>query len=240
MTFVRVDKPDRLTVRSVVKDVIIHVPLTAGGLEQRQEDADFFIIEFLRRATPSGLVGEVVENNAGSFSAWVAAHDRAQEVAAGDVAALRGTVEEEGQYPWIPSAPYSDPAITTLVQLLDDNPAPARLAKYASIDQRTQEIIAAGFDFTQSSVTTRHSLSQNAQTTYLGMYTARDLLSYPVEVNTLDDSGVVSLADEAAVAAFYAAGIAHVRSVLDAGTALKAQVTAATTEQAVYDISDDR
>lgn len=110
--------------------------------------------------------------------------------------------------------------------------------KFAAIDKRTGELIEAGFLFGGK----RHSLSQKAQTTYTGLYAVRaePLLSYPVKVNTLDDSGSTLLGSAADVQAFYLTAVGTYRAYLDAGTALKDAVRAATTVAEVAAIADGR
>ena len=108
--------------------------------------------------------------------------------------------------------------------------------RHRQIDEKTDSLIAAGFTYN----TKTFSLSANAQLTWLGMYTSRVDLSYPVTVNTIDDADTESLTDANEVAAFYAAGLAQIRTHLDSGTALKQQVTAATDTAGVDAVVDNR
>jgi len=111
--------------------------------------------------------------------------------------------------------------------------------KRSKIDQRTKALIDAGFEYPPASGQI-FSLSLPAQLTWLGMYQTRAALTYPVSVSTKNDQTIIELADEAAVEAFYAAGVATVRSSLDSGTALKVQLNAAGTEVDIEDIEDNR
>lgn len=111
-------------------------------------------------------------------------------------------------------------------------------AKFDAIDDRTEALIAEGFVYTGK----RHSLSQNAQTTYTGLYAVRAeaALIYPVKVNTIDDADFSQLANAAEVQIFYLTAVGTYRAHLDSGTALKDTVRAATTAAAVAAVIDVR
>ncbi len=110
--------------------------------------------------------------------------------------------------------------------------------KFVSIDKRTGELIAAGFTFAGK----QFSLSTNAQNTFTGLYAIRDepALSFPVKVNTLDDDGFVELTEPDDVRQFYLTAVSTYRAHLDAGTALKDAVRAATTSAELDAIKDPR
>lgn len=114
----------------------------------------------------------------------------------------------------------------------------AKQAKFDAIDARTVELINQGFAYGPK----RFSLSAQAQTTYTGLYAIRDepILTFPVTINTLDDSGYQQLADGAAIRVFYLTAVGTYRAHLDSGTALKDQVRAAATLAAVEAIQDIR
>jgi hypothetical protein len=111
-----------------------------------------------------------------------------------------------------------------------------RHSPLAAVDAKTASLIAAGFEYNSKTF----CLSPNAQVTYLGMHAAKDILTYPVLINTLDDKTVESLADSSEVEAFFAASVAAVRSHLDGGTALKQAIEAATDEVSIDAVEDNR
>jgi len=104
---------------------------------------------------------------------------------------------------------------------------------FSRIDQRTREKIADGFMF-EGMV---FSLSSNAQTNYIAMLAAKSMLSYPVTINTLDDSDVLSLADEDAVTHFCSTALNAAREVIDVGSELKQEVRQANTSEQLNDIT---
>ncbi len=87
---------------------------------------------------------------------------------------------------------------------------------------------------------TNFSLSGKAQLTYIGMFTAKDMLEYPVLMNSSGDDDVLELRSPLAVQFFFAAGMGAIRHALDNGTKLKQQIKAAKTEAEVIAITDDR
>ncbi len=117
---------------------------------------------------------------------------------------------------------------------LDD----AKAEKCAAIDARTDELIAAGFTYNSKTF----SLSQAAQARLTGINQVRDdaSVTYPIVWNTKDDTGTESLADAAAVLAFYLTALGAYRGHVDSGTSLKDQVRAASTVAAVEAITDTR
>lgn len=122
-----------------------------------------------------------------------------------------------------------------------DNLGPLRAAKIAEIDARTEELIAQGFEFPPASGQ-RFSLSTNAQRTLLAADVMRDdpSFTYPVNWNTLDDTGVLTVADSATLHNFVLTAVGTVRSILDAGTALKDAVRAATSRAEIDAVVDNR
>lgn len=110
-------------------------------------------------------------------------------------------------------------------------------AKFVAIDQKTQrQLIPAGF-YWEGSVM---SLSPNAQRTWLGMLVGKDLATYPMVVNSLDDKSTVEIGDAVEVTLFYQAAMNAVRFALDSGTTLKDQVRAAATIADVDAVVDNR
>lgn len=112
-------------------------------------------------------------------------------------------------------------------------------AKFREIDGKTERLIDAGFEYPPASGQF-FSLSTHAQITLLGADTNREVLTYPVTFNTKDDDGELEIADKAAMNAFFLSAMVAVRSHLDTGTVLKAQVRAATEKSGLDAIADDR
>lgn len=106
------------------------------------------------------------------------------------------------------------------------------------IDRRTDELIAAGFDFAGQ----RFSMSLNAQSRATNVFILRDsgMIPYPIEWATLGDDGVISLDGPEMVAAFYGTGIAALRSVVGSGIKLKSAVNAASNANEVLAVEDSR
>jgi hypothetical protein len=109
-------------------------------------------------------------------------------------------------------------------------------AKYLAIDTRTEELIDQGFSFAGKVF----SLSSNAQKYWIGMMVGKDLLTYPLVVNTLDDSSTLSVTDAVMVLQMYGTAMGTVKAHLASGTALKDLVRAATTIPEVQAIVDSR
>lgn len=112
----------------------------------------------------------------------------------------------------------------------------AKAGRLNEIDAKTTEVIARGFAYDKKTF----SLSSSAQSTLSNTFIAREMLTYPVRWNTLDDLDAHNLVDANDVTAMYAAGVTAVRAALDGGTALKDLVRAATTMEALGAIVDPR
>lgn len=110
--------------------------------------------------------------------------------------------------------------------------------KLKAIDARTVELINLGFIYAGK----QFSLSERAQNTWTGLYTIRNepVLTYPVKINLLDDSGTHQLANATEVQAFYLTAVGTYRARLDSGTALKDQVRVAATTADIEAIQDPR
>jgi len=115
----------------------------------------------------------------------------------------------------------------------------AKRTKSLYVDQRTTGLIERG---TFVYDTKQFSTSKTAQFNTHVMWTRRNesSFSYPVVRATKDNLSTTSLADATAVEAFYDASESAVRSILDAGNALKTQVNAATTVEEVNAVIDNR
>lgn len=113
-----------------------------------------------------------------------------------------------------------------------------KLAKYAEIDARTDQLIYEGFMFAGK----RFSLSLGAQLKMIGtnQVRARPEIAYPIVWNTIDDADKHQLVDADEVLAFYLQGVGTYRAHVDSGTELKDQVRAATTIAAVQAVEDAR
>lgn len=117
--------------------------------------------------------------------------------------------------------------------------AQARIEKFESVDQRTEELIEGGFIY-EGKV---FSLSEHAQAHLTGIYQVRDEvgIAYPIVWNLLDDeSGSHDLVSADEVKAFYLVALGTIRVHLDGGTTIKELVRAATTREAVEAIVDGR
>lgn len=111
-----------------------------------------------------------------------------------------------------------------------------RAKSFASIDRRTDQLIAAGFPHRGL----RFSTSMEAQTRAAMLDQQRTELAYPVLWNSLDDNGVLTLMNADELHAFVLAGVEYVRRCIDTGTALKSRVRGAKTAAQVKSIRDAR
>lgn len=107
-------------------------------------------------------------------------------------------------------------------------------AKVSAIDRRTQELIRRGFTFDDE----QFSLSLNAQLNWLGIKSLSEVLSFPIEVTTIDD-GVYNLAQDD-VLPFVATAAATVQAYLESGRALKQLALAAEDHDALDEVVDPR
>ena len=113
--------------------------------------------------------------------------------------------------------------------------------KINSIDRRTGELIALGFEFPASSGNI-FSLSASAQTNILALDNTRDdpAMVYPINYNTIDDKDVYQVIDSATLHNMYLTALSVKKGHLDSGTSLKDLVRAATTETEVDAVVDNR
>lgn len=118
---------------------------------------------------------------------------------------------------------------------------PLKIARMNDIDARTVQLIDVGFEYPADSGNI-FSLSLEAQAKMTAAHCVRDdpLMAYPQRWNTRDNSGAVTVADSAALHAFYMTAIGTVRFHLDSGTALKDSIRAATTRAEVDAVVDNR
>jgi hypothetical protein len=106
--------------------------------------------------------------------------------------------------------------------------------KIAEIDERTVELIGLGFTFDSK----HFSLSENAQTNWIGMKTMELLLTWPIEITTSgDESYSLTLAN---LNSFSGTALGTKQAHLDSGRALKILALAATDEAGVDAVVDNR
>lgn len=146
-----------------------------------------------------------------------------------------------GPFPWPEGDEYLQDA--ALVQAaIEVARLPAALAfsqkkerRLRAVDQKTQELIDAGFSFAGQTF----SLSSDAQINWTNMFIAKTLLSFPLEISTRD-SGTHTIADGDVVTNFYATGIAAVNAHLDSGRSIKQQLIQAQTQEELDAVVDGR
>jgi len=118
----------------------------------------------------------------------------------------------------------------------------AKKEKLVTIKRKTASLVTAGaFEYPAASGKL-FGMSEVSQLNITGVFNNRTApgFAYPVVFFTKSDLDSVSLADAAAVEEFHAAAVAAIRAIRDGGAALKAQVVAATTVEAVRAIVDNR
>lgn len=125
-----------------------------------------------------------------------------------------------------------------------DTPEQLVLAKeraFARIDDRTDALIAQGYEYPPSSGN-RFELSLEAQARLLALLSLREnpAMSYPIVFNTLDDLGTVQIADAAAVEGMVLIAVGTYRALIDSGTALKGLVRACTSVAEIEAVVDPR
>lgn len=113
---------------------------------------------------------------------------------------------------------------------LDDK----KTEKKQAIDNRTDAIIAAGFEFDGN----RFSLSTEAQTNWLGLLILQGMMSWPVGITNSDDN-TYSLA-LANLNAFIGTGMTVIATAVGTGRALKVACNAAADQAALDAVVDSR
>ena len=111
----------------------------------------------------------------------------------------------------------------------------AKNIKIKQIDKKTQSLIYSGFTYASNVF----SMSTNAQTNWLGLDHARELLTYPYGVTTINDTEY-SFPDSTDLHNFFLTGMAFKGGIVSSGRSLKLQVKAATTVAEVNAIVDNR
>lgn len=112
----------------------------------------------------------------------------------------------------------------------------ASAVKFAEIDAKTGYLIAQGYDFDGKKM----SLSLPAQITLLGLSAAENDLTYPVVINTLNDSDTLMIPDAATAHILFLTAVGTYRAWKDQGTDLKNQVRNAKSTKDVDIIKDSR
>jgi len=120
--------------------------------------------------------------------------------------------------------------------VLDESIDDGRKEVFERIDERTYELIEKGFEH-QGIV---FSCSERAQIRYNGMLSLSAGLTYPLEINSLDDKQRLTLASAEETVAFCVAAATYVRDQVDSGTTLKQQACEATTQEELDAIVDTR
>lgn len=113
--------------------------------------------------------------------------------------------------------------------------------KHYRIDQinlKTTELIDGGYTWAGK----QFPLSTNGQINLLGLVNASQLgmLTFPIDLNTLDDEDRHPIADTTEVYQIFGTALATKKSYLDSGTALKEAIMACTTDLEVSQIIDNR
>jgi len=108
------------------------------------------------------------------------------------------------------------------------------------VDLRTDELIAGGFQFPPGAGA-YFSLNITAQLRMLGMFQMRanpDI--YPVMWNSLDDTSVFTIPDQATAEAFHLTAAATIQGTVNSGTTIKDAIRAATTIEELDAVVDPR
>lgn len=116
------------------------------------------------------------------------------------------------------------------------NLAEYKAYRIEQINTKTGELVALGYTYKGYTF----PLSSNAQDNLLGMITAKDYLTYPINLNNIDDTAIYQIQNVADLTNLYLTALATKKARLDSGTALKSQINAAVDELAVSQIIDNR
>lgn len=135
------------------------------------------------------------------------------------------------------AAPLSPGEKTTLDGVIAAHPLSVLKARrYDAIDAKTRELIAAGF----VSGGKTFSLAPDDFAVLTALDVAQATITYPVEINTKDNTDTVSITKAADLHTFYLSAATAYRANLDSGTALKDLIRAARTVADVNAIVDPR
>lgn len=112
--------------------------------------------------------------------------------------------------------------------------AERKAVKVSAVDARTRAIIAAGFQFDGNGF----SLSQQAQTNWLGLLTLQGLFSWPMGItNSADETYLLSHDN---LIPFIATGSGAIAAAIGSGRALKIAANAAATQGELDAVVDTR
>ncbi len=113
-----------------------------------------------------------------------------------------------------------------------------KLSKIDEINFKTEELIQLGYYYSGKVF----SLSTNAQTNILALYTSRNdsQIIYPIEYNTLNDLESFMIQDSSDIESLYLTALGTKKAHLDSGTILKNLVRNAINQEEVNSIIDNR
>lgn len=113
-----------------------------------------------------------------------------------------------------------------------------KLSKIDEINFKTEELIKLGYYYSGKVF----SLSTNAQTNILALYTSRNdsQIIYPIEYNTLNDLESFMIQDSSDIESLYLTALGTKKAHLDSGTILKNLVRDAINQEEVNSIIDNR
>lgn len=112
--------------------------------------------------------------------------------------------------------------------------ADKKVTKVLAVDKRTRAIIAGGFAFDGQ----RFSLSQQAQTNWLGLAALHSAFTWPMGITTNDDTSY-SLELEN-LSAFIGSASAVIATAVGTGRALKISINTSTTQEELDAVVDSR
>lgn len=114
--------------------------------------------------------------------------------------------------------------------------------RYEEIDEKTQELILLGFEYPASSGNI-FSLTANAQRLYMVIKNISEDIGYtdyPIKKTVMDDSFDYSITDATDAKSMYDTSLLKIKSKIDSGITLKAQIRDAATIAAINAIIDNR
>ncbi len=111
-----------------------------------------------------------------------------------------------------------------------------RADAFRQIDQHSDLLIKGGFFYQDI----RFSATLEAQIRYNAMLVLADTLTYPLDINSLDDRDMVSLQSADETRQFVGAALAHVKGVVDSGTREKERVRAMDDYEELETFTDSR
>lgn len=114
-----------------------------------------------------------------------------------------------------------------------ENLSAEKATVYSYIDGLTSSIIASGFNYSGKTF----SLSQNAQLKWSALFLSKDLQSYPVIVQNIDDSDGYLIDSAEVVTEMYMIGSSVVRNALDYANTKKSLVKQVSSKQELIDVA---